>query len=464
MGIGAALAASAVVGAGASLVSGSKAAGAATQAAQVQSDASTHAADLLNQQYQTTRNDLLPFQAAGRAGVNALQGLIPGTAPAAPTTNPDGTPIQYGTPAGGGPAYRMFNGANPDIAGDPNNPGPAPVNPYLAAVQNLIPGSGSDPALVALNNLTPGSATPDATLTAAKSFIPGAVAGVTNPLTSAVYNFVPGASATPDPTLTALQGFTPGGPNQNPLVTQLNAMLGVGSVTGAPDPAAIQSALEATPGYQFTLGQGLKSVQNSYAAKGLGSSGAALKGAADYATGLSDATYESRLNDYLNSYNSEFTNTQNSYNSQFTNNLNADNTQFTNALNLYGQNYNNSLNTYNSKFTNAYNAYGQQVGAAQGLANLGENAGAQTGTIGANTTAAIGNTLTSGAAAQAAGIVGSTNATTNALTGVANTVGNTALTAALLKSQGTPAATSSTNPLTFGVQNAGASPTGIYAS
>jgi hypothetical protein len=44
--------------------------------------------------------------------------------------------------------------------------------------------------------------------------------------------------------------------------------------------------LEGTPGYQFLLDQGMKGVQNSYAAKGLGSSGAAMKGATEFATGL----------------------------------------------------------------------------------------------------------------------------------------------------------------------------------
>lgn len=56
-----------------------------------------------------------------------------------------------------------------------------------------------------------------------------------------------------------------------------------------------QAALEATPGYKFTLSQGLKAVQNSAAARGLGASGAAIKGGAEYATGLSDATYNTRF-------------------------------------------------------------------------------------------------------------------------------------------------------------------------
>lgn len=45
--------------------------------------------------------------------------------------------------------------------------------------------------------------------------------------------------------------------------------------------------------YDFTRTQGLKAVQNSAAARGLGNSGAALKGAANFATGLADNTYKS---------------------------------------------------------------------------------------------------------------------------------------------------------------------------
>jgi hypothetical protein len=58
-------------------------------------------------------------------------------------------------------------------------------------------------------------------------------------------------------------------------------------------------SLPSTPGYQFTLDQGLKSTQNSYAAEGLGSSGAAEKGAASYATGLAQNTYNQQFQNYL---------------------------------------------------------------------------------------------------------------------------------------------------------------------
>lgn len=57
-----------------------------------------------------------------------------------------------------------------------------------------------------------------------------------------------------------------------------------------------QAALEQTPGYQFNRTQGLKAVANSAAARGLGVSGAALKGAATFATGLADSTYQNQFN------------------------------------------------------------------------------------------------------------------------------------------------------------------------
>lgn len=65
-------------------------------------------------------------------------------------------------------------------------------------------------------------------------------------------------------------------------------------LTGSP--AEAQARMEGMPGYQFALSTGLKGVQNSAAARGLGVSGAALKGAATYATGLADQTYGNQVN------------------------------------------------------------------------------------------------------------------------------------------------------------------------
>jgi hypothetical protein len=75
-----------------------------------------------------------------------------------------------------------------------------------------------------------------------------------------------------------------------------------------------QLALEATPGYQFTRQQGLQATQSAAAARGLGVSGAALKGAAKFATGLADQTYQSRFSNLLNLNTGQQGNVQNQFN------------------------------------------------------------------------------------------------------------------------------------------------------
>jgi len=125
-----------------------------------------------------------------------------------------------------------------------------------------------------------------------------------------------------------------------------------------------QEWLESTPGYKFTRDQGLKSVQNSAAARGLGVSGAALKGAASFATGLADNTYK---------------------------------TQFDVAR---------------ANKTDAYSRL-------KGLVDTGQSAAAQTGNIGAGTANAISNLSTGQGNAQAA----NWNAVGGAIGNVANTVG-----------------------------------------
>lgn len=129
--------------------------------------------------------------------------------------------------------------------------------------------------------------------------------------------------------------------------------------------APTEANLENTPGYQFNLYQGLKATQNSAAARGLGVSGAAEKGAASYASGLANSTYQN---------------------------------QFQNALSGYTTNLN----------------------KLQTQAGLGENAAAMTGNYGTQTAQAIGQTAVGAANAQAAGQVGSANAISNGLNGAAN--------------------------------------------
>jgi hypothetical protein len=144
--------------------------------------------------------------------------------------------------------------------------------------------------------------------------------------------------------------------------------------------APTEAQAQQTPGYQFTLNQGLKSVQNSAAARGLGSSGAAMKGASSYATGLADSTY----NDV----------------------------------------FNRALSTFNTNYGNA----SSNVNRLAGVVGSGQNAAAGLGALGAQTAGNIGNTIQGGANASAAGTIGSANAISNGLNGI----GSNALTAGLL--------------------------------
>ena len=129
-----------------------------------------------------------------------------------------------------------------------------------------------------------------------------------------------------------------------------------------------ESTLKNTPGYQFNLTQGLKATQNSAAARGLGTSGAALKGASTFATGLADSTYQN---------------------------------QFANAV---------------TNQTNAFNRLST-------LVNTGENAGAQTGAAGtAAASGAAGAQIGAGNAAAAAA-----NSTGGALSSLSNNLGGFAL-------------------------------------
>lgn len=142
-------------------------------------------------------------------------------------------------------------------------------------------------------------------------------------------------------------------------------------------PQLTQSAVAATPGYQFDLNQGLKAIQNAAAARGLGVSGAALKGAAQYANGLADNTYQQQFQDAV---------------------------------------------------TNQTNSANRLISGAQ----IGENAAAQTGAYGTQTGANIGNNIIgAGNATAGADIAGA-----NAIGGIGSSIGNLYLTNALLKSGG----------------------------
>lgn len=154
--------------------------------------------------------------------------------------------------------------------------------------------------------------------------------------------------------LTQVQNLTGTNPGGNPLTAQLTKPFN-----------PTMADLAATPGYQFTLDQGLKSTQNGYAAKGLGSSGAASKGAADYAEGLAGTTYQNQFQNYW-----------------------AQNQSIYNEL--------------------------------MGLTNTGESAAAGVASAATSTGQNVGNTLVQGGNAAAAGTVGASTAISQGLQGAGN--------------------------------------------
>ena len=165
--------------------------------------------------------------------------------------------------------------------------------------------------------------------------------------------------------LSNLTGTEAGG---NPLTAPLTATF---------QPTMAQ--LAATPGYQFALQQGQLATQSGYAAQGLGQSGAAQKGAANYAEGLASTTYQQQFQNYL-----------------------QQNQQIATIL----QNQSNT-------------GAGAAVGGAQ---------------VAAQQTNAITGLLTGGAAATAAGTVGSTNALTAGIGGATGAAGGAANVYALINS------------------------------
>lgn len=222
--------------------------------------------------------------------------------------------------------------------------------------------------------------------------------------------------------------------------------------------------LEKTPGYQFTLKQGLQAVQNANAAKGLGAGGSALRGAAEYATGLSDQTYNTRFGQNLQEYQNMLAGAGQAYQLGLTGAAQNFTLPFQRDLQQYNTNFNTNLQNFNTGLTGniaqyttgqqgnvtdymtglnsdiaRYNALlgGRQANYTTGLsgdlqqklqlynmlmgqAGLGQNSAAQTGTLGAQNTANMTNYLAGIGQATASGIIGSANALAGGLQSGAN--------------------------------------------
>jgi len=146
------------------------------------------------------------------------------------------------------------------------------------------------------------------------------------------------------------------------------------ALSQVPNGASIAQAVTSSPAYQFNLQQGLQATQNSAASRGLGVSGAAIKGATNYSTGLANTYFQNAFNNQQSIYGD------------------------------YQNNYGNALNTQNATFS--------QLSAP---INLGENAAAQAGNIGQQAAAAQGGYVAGAGQSTAAGITGTANALNNGL-------------------------------------------------
>jgi hypothetical protein len=95
--------------------------------------------------------------------------------------------------------------------------------------------------------------------------------------------------------------------NPNSPLSQLLALTTPGTTTDSNgQPTSTETAaLAQTPGYQFSLTQGLKATQDALAARGLGGPGGALaKGDTQYAEGLAGTTWQNVVNALQNSFTS----------------------------------------------------------------------------------------------------------------------------------------------------------------
>lgn len=159
---------------------------------------------------------------------------------------------------------------------------------------------------------------------------------------------------------------------------QLSPFIQTGAGAGSNITAALQDPyftkpisytladLEATPGYQFIRDQGLKSIQNGYAARGLGSSGAAMKGAADWATGRALSTWKDVLGMDLQQRNEIF----NRFMAPFGTGASAAGALAGNAVQTGGNIGSNMIGAGNAQgaaWTSAGNTLGQLAGNVGGM-------------------------------------------------------------------------------------------------
>lgn len=143
-------------------------------------------------------------------------------------------------------------------------------------------------------------------------------------------------------------------------------------------PTAEQAA--ATPGYEFQLQQGLKSLQNSAAARGGLLTGGTSKAINDYAQGQADSNY--------------------------------------------GNTYNRALSTYQTNFGDQETLAGQGLNAATSLSSLGQQNANSSGNILENSAQQQAQQINNAGAARASGYAAQGNILGSTISGAGNLVGS----------------------------------------
>lgn len=390
------------VGAAATLAGAYMSSQAAGDAASTQAAAANNASGNTLAQYNQTRSDLAPFRGMGLAGLGTLLsslGIQPQTQTGAP--NPLNTPTftggMTGAPTGGGlpegwsivPGMQQVSTADggygvPDsmlVNAQGQTMGRASTPEELMA--SLANGGIAAPAQMQSQAPTSGGAQfggfPN--LLAQNGINSLAAPGVGTPNPIAGLGGLPTISAIGGPSsVSGVNGYTPaptvGGYNPSAFVGGLNPTAFVGGYNpsaGVGTPERIgtfnptQAELEKTPGYQFNLAQGLNAVQNSNAAKGLGLSGAGIRGAARYATGLADNTLKTQAD----IFNQNAGILQNNVNNVLSYGLgNATINQANNQQNLAYQQANANINQLNNQQKLDYGLGNANINNANNQANL----------------------------------------------------------------------------------------------
>jgi len=218
---------------------------------------------------------------------------------------------------------------------------------------------------------------------------------------------------------TAIENYTSSLPNQLSAIRNISAPTALQSGTYSAPSALTQnfkpfnpSDLTQTPGYQFTLNQGQQGVQSGFSAQGLNNSGAATKGAANYATGLADQTYNEQLKNYLTQYNTGLATQQ----QQFGQGLQG-------AVFGLGQ----QAQAYGQGLQSSQFGLGQQQllnNLLFNAAGLGQNAVSSLSSAGLGSAQQVNNLLGNLGNAQAAGTIGTANAISGGISGLGN-IGST---------------------------------------